>query len=114
MGWAEGIPAADDPKSTPLGCYFENYCDIAGEEIEGGTPPLILAEYAAHLALVFNACLLGSFPTAVRKKLEASPVYRFAVRLPLQISFRLVLLWLREPRTVALILTTTLVASLVA
>jgi patatin-related protein len=112
--WNQGIAAASSPKGTPLGRYFENDYNVAGEGLERGIPPLILAGYLTRLTLILDACLLGSVPPGTRTKIAGSPIYRLAVRLPLRISHGLVRLWLREPRTIALVLTTAFFASLTA
>lgn len=112
--WNQGIAAASSPKGTPLGRYFENDYNVAGEGLERGIPPLILAGYLTRLTLILDACLLSSVPPGTRTKIAGSPIYRLAVRLPLRISHGLVRLWLREPRTIALVLTTAFFASLTA
>jgi hypothetical protein len=112
--WRGSIARAAGPKTTGLGKYFEQTYDVAGEGLERGIPPLILAEYLTRMSLVLNACILGSLPPPLNDRIANGWPYKIALRLPLRISHRIVKLWIREPRMTAILLTAVMAAALVA
>jgi len=112
--WRSKDSTVAEPKLTGLGNYFETTYDVAGEGLERGIPPLILVQQMTRLLLVINACLLGSLPITVQERVQRNWFYKLSLSLPLKVSFKLTTLWIREPKTTAISLTSFLAASFVA
>lgn len=111
--WNQTAPAVQTPKDTRLGAYFEKTYDVAGEGLERGLPPLVLVEYLTRTLLVLDACILGALPPKLKDKISGNWIYRFFLRFPLKLSYKVVTLWSREPGLTAISLTSALVAGMV-
>jgi predicted acylesterase/phospholipase RssA len=80
-----GRPIEESPQNSQLGQMF-NKLRISSEEVmNGGLPPLVLADIGSRALLVLRNCLLGSFSRNTASKVKASSFYRWGLDLPLRI-----------------------------
>src|SRR4051794_33791253 len=64
---------------------------------------LRLLGLVTHALLVVNNCILGALAKPVRKKIEGNPIFELGVMLPLRLSYQLIALWSRAPKTIAIV-----------
>ena len=86
----QGRPIEESPQNSRLGQTFSKFRIGSEEVLNGGVPPLVLADIAARTLLVLRQCILGSFSPATAGKVRASTLYRWGVDLPLRAFYGLV------------------------
>ncbi len=94
-----GRPIAESPQDSPLGQAFNRFQIGTEEVVNGGVPPLVLAEIASRAALVLRNCLVGSLGGRSSGKLRASSLYRWGVDLPLRAFHGIVVFLKTAPGT---------------
>lgn len=86
----EGRPLVESPQNSRLGQTFNKFKIGSEEVLNGGMPPLVLAEIASRTLLVLRNCILGSFSKGTAGKVQASTFYRWGVDIPLKSFYGLV------------------------
>ena len=94
------------PSRSRLGQTFASFRSGTEEILDGGVPPLILAEIASKSLLVLRTCLLGSLRRPTADKIRRSHFYRWAVDVPLRALYGTVLFLQAAPNFRTAILAT--------
>jgi predicted acylesterase/phospholipase RssA len=85
-----GRPTEESPQNSRLGQTFNKFRIGSEEVLNGGLPPLVLAEIAARTMLVLRNCILGSFRPGTADKVRASALFRWGIDLPMRAFYGLV------------------------
>jgi hypothetical protein len=80
----QGRPLEESPQNSRLGQTFSKLRIGSEEVLNGGVPPLVLAEIASRTLLVLRNCMLGSLNKSTSSRLRASAFYRWGVDVPLR------------------------------
>jgi patatin-related protein len=88
---AAGRPLEESPQASRLGQAFSKFRIGSEEVLNGGLPPLVLADISSRALLVLRNCMLGSFSKGTAGKVRASTLYRWGVDLPLRAFHGLVI-----------------------
>jgi len=87
---AEGRPLEESPQNSRLGLSFNKFRIGSEGVLDGGLPPLIIADIASRALLVLRNCVLGSLSKGNADRVRASTFYRWGVDLPLRAFYGLV------------------------
>jgi patatin-related protein len=112
----KGLEAAV-PVNSPLGSFFVSRYRVGSETIQENIPPTVLLETIFSALLVVKAAVLSSIGRtrpAVRRLIEASYIFKFALDLPLRVGRALAVSVRREPRLAVVLLSAFSTAAIVA